>query len=282
MNQAVSVEKNILAPIGAKEIPESHLRPLSKVDDANMKVLYEQAIENARTEGKKMGAKYVEQAVAEYLEKNKTLQMQLDDFQVKLDESNQHKAQLQDYQQQIIEAKVSEERARLLLENADAIGQAEHKVSELQNQLEQLKKQQAKVIKEGINQELSNRETEIRQLDYQVEVLQKQACELREACELLEAENGILKQHQDSIKAVRDAIQDIHAALFLAQESGNIPVELINQWQVLSDAIANLAGQFHTFCHRSVDSVVLDGKLIKSKPADEFGVENTFNTWGNA
>ncbi len=48
--------QQIIEPIGASDIPESHLRPLGKVPDADKSVVYGEAVERALDEGKKLGA----------------------------------------------------------------------------------------------------------------------------------------------------------------------------------------------------------------------------------
>ena len=273
--------ESFLPPIGGLQIPESHLRPLSKVDDADKSAVWQEAVERARDEGKKLGAKMVEEVVNEYIAKNQALQQQLGNYQTMYSESSRQRDELRDNQQQIIDAKVSEERAKLLLENSDAIQQAERKASDLQDQLDRLKKEHEKNVRDGVNFELGKRETEIRQLDYQVESLQKQAAELRNARDLLETENGVIKQHQESIKDINSAIQSIKSALYLADESGNIPVELIQAWDALNLAMAELANQLSLFCNRGVGSVVINGNLLSADTNDDFGVD-TFNNWGNA
>ena len=91
----------------------------------------------------------------------------------------------------------------------------------------------------------------------------------------------MIKQHQESIKDINSAIQSIKSALFLADESGNTPVELIQAWNALSLAIAELANQLSLFCNRGVGSVVINGTLLSADASDDFDVD-TFNNWGNA
>lgn len=191
-----------------------------------------------------------------------------------------------------MDEKLAIERATLILENSNALQNAQKLIDDAQDtierlqqesadQLERFKKEKDKAVRDGISLELSKRETELRQLDYQVESLQKQATELRNARDLLDTENGIIKQHQDSIKDVGRAIQDIKGALYLANESGSIPIELMNTWHSLHVVFTELAKEFNAFCSRSANSVVIDGNALVSDSADDFD-DLSFITWGNA
>jgi hypothetical protein len=287
--------QQIVAPIGA-QIPETHLRPLSKVDDADKKALYEEAVERALAEGKKLGAKMMEEVVADYMAKNSQMQKRLDFLELDKVETTKQNDQLRNDLAFKVNEKADEklaiERATLILENSNALQNAQKLIDDAQDtierlqqqstdQLERFKKEKDKAIRDGISLELSKRENELRQLDYQVESLQKQTAELRNARDLLDTENGIIKQHQESIKDVGGAIQDIKAALYLANESGSIPIELMNTWHSLHVAFTELAKEFNAFCSRSANSVVIDGNALESDSADDFD-DFSFIAWGNA
>lgn len=292
---AADIQK-IISPMGENEISERTLRPLSKVDDADKKALYEEAVERALAEGKKLGAKMMEEVVAEHLAKSSQMQKRIDFLELDKEATTKQNDELRNALAYQVDTKVDEklaiERATLILENSNALQNAQKLIDDAQDtierlqqesadQLERFKKEKDKAIKDGISLELNKRETEIRQLDYQVESLQKQAAELRAARDLLDTENGTIKQHQESIKDINSAIQTIKSALFLADESGNTPVELIQAWNALSLAIAELANQLSLFCNRGVGSVVINGNLLSADANDDFGVD-TFNNWGNA
>jgi hypothetical protein len=288
--------QQIVAPIGASDIPESNLRPLGKVPDADKSAVYEEAVERALAEGKKLGAKMMEDVVAEYLAKNQTMQQRLDWLEINKEAITQQNDQLRNDLAFKVNEKVDEklaiERATLILENSNALQNAQKLIDDAQDtierlqqesadQLERFKKEKDKAVRDGISLELSKRETELRQLDYQVESLQKQAAELRNARDLLDTENGIIKQHQESIKDVGGAIQDIKAALYLANESGSIPIELMNTWHSLHAAFTELAKEFNAFCIRSANGMVIDGNALASNSADDFD-DLSFIAWGNA
>jgi hypothetical protein len=286
--------QQIVAPIGASDIPESNLRPLGKVPDADKSAVYEEAVERALAEGKKLGAKMMEEVVADYIAKNSQMQERIDflelDQEATLKENDELRNTLMHQVDTKVDAKLAIERATLILENSNALQNAQKLIDDAQDtierlqqestdQLERFKKEKDKAIRDGISLELSKRETELRQLDYKVESLQKQAAELRQARDLLDTQNGIIKQHQESIKDVGGAIQDIKVALYLAKESGSIPIELMNTWDSLSVAFTELASEFHAFCGHN--SMVIDGNAVPSDSTDDFN-DHSFNVWGNA
>jgi hypothetical protein len=277
--------QQIVAPIGASDIPESNLRPLGKVPDADKSAVYEEAVERALAEGKKLGAKMMEDVVAEYLAKNKTMQQRLDWLEINKEAITQQNDQLRNDLATKVELKVneriSETRAMLILENQQALAEAKRIAENAKDELQRLKKDQEKAIKDGIFSEVQKRKTEIDQLEYRVESLQKQTADLIQARDLLDTEHGIIKQHQESIKDVGGAIQDIKSALYLANESGSIPIELMNTWHSLHFAFTELAKEFNTFCSRSANSVVIDGNALASNSTDDFD-DLSFIAWGNA
>lgn len=299
ISRLVEAQRNqelLKLPIGNSDIPESHLRPLSKVDDADKKALYEEAVERALAEGKKLGAKMMEEVVAEHIAKSSQMQKRINFLELDKEATVKQNDELRNALAYQVDTQVNEklavERATLILENSNALQNAQKLIDDAQDtierlqqesadQLERFKKEKDKAIKDGISLEINKRETEIRQLDYQVESLQKQAAELRAARDLLDTENGTIKQHQESLKDINSAIQTIKSALFFADESGSTPVELIQAWNALSLAIAELANQLSLFCNRGVGSVVINGNLLSADANDDFCVD-TFNNWGNA
>jgi chromosome segregation ATPase len=173
-------------------------------------------------------------------------------------------------QEQIIDAKVNEERAKLLLENSAAIQRKQKEVDDamdklnaLESKLSDAKKEQEKAIKDGIAREISSREIEVKQLDYQIRSLKNEVGELRESACLLDKQHGALKTHQESIKTIKLAVTDIRLAVELAQDDIT-PVELMNDWQEVNFALISLSKRLSVFCNRGVHSVVVEGQLLES------------------
>ncbi len=155
-----------------------------------------------------------------------------------------------------VEERIAGERAKLILENQDAIAQAKRERDNAQSELDRLKKEQEKAIKDGVSSEINKRKIEIDQLEYKVDSLKVQTVELTRARDLLDTQNGIVKQHLESIGTIGEAIQDIKAALYLAEERGAIPIELINEWSSLNFALSAVSKEFSAFCNRENGTVI--------------------------
>ena len=74
--KAFEIEKSLNSPMG-ESIPERQLRPLSKIEPADRQDVWNDAIEKAHEEGKKLGAKHVEEAVNEWREKHEQAQKRI-------------------------------------------------------------------------------------------------------------------------------------------------------------------------------------------------------------
>lgn len=280
---AFRVEKALVGT-PTKELPLSQTEPFRALPDSAIPETYQHAIELAREEGKKLGAKHVEEAVAEWKLKNESLQsdlmakvQQLDEKQKRINwleldkeatikQNDQLRNDLAFKVEEKVEERIAGERAKLILENQDAIAQAKREAENAQAELERLKKEQAKAIKDGVFSEIQKCKTEIDQLEYRRESLQKQTADLSKARDLLEKENGIVKQHLESISTIGEAIQDIKCALYLAEERGAIPVELINEWSALNYALSGVSKEFVTFCNR--ESHVINSDILINNLSD--------------
>lgn len=243
--------QSVVVPIGTNEIPESHTRELANLptDDA-MREVYDRVI----AENEKVTAKAIQDAVAEWKAKHDAIQHDL--------------LTTQNNQAQIIEAKVSAaiavKQADLLVENSAAIQTLEKQLSDANDKIAQQKKDYEKDVKDGVARGLGAKKNEIDQMNYTVESLEKQTTELREARNLLENENGTVKQYQESIKDIHNAFADIESALYLANESGRIPIELMNQWQALVSRGNQIISRLNNsaLSENIIDGAVLVGELV--------------------
>ena len=263
--------QNIVTPIGVEEIPESHLRPLSKVPDADKSAVYEEAVERALAEGKNLGAKMKEETDAEYIEKNKSLQIKLESTEIMYSESSKQRDQLRDNQAKIIDAKVSEERAKLILENKQAIAQAKREAENAQDKLDKLKKEQDKAIKDGVFSEIQKRKTEIDQLEYRCESLKKQTSELRQTKSELDEEVGTLAVHKKSIKEIKENLTFISASFSEAFDTATMPPECLNDWKSIHYAVSQIKRQIGDLLERK--SNIIDVSSLISNLND---IESTF------
>ena len=92
--KAEEIQKSLSVPIGTSEIPESQLRPLSVIPEADRDAIYQQALKDAEAKGEKLTAAKVQDAVKDYQAKLKGAEMSLQVKEAKIDELEAEKKQL--------------------------------------------------------------------------------------------------------------------------------------------------------------------------------------------
>lgn len=258
--------QQIVAPMGA-QISERITRPLGKVDDADKKALFDEAVERALAEGKKLGAKMMEDVVAEHLEKNKTLQASLDNYQTMYNEANQQREKLRNDLMTSVEAKVneriSESRAVLILENQQALAEAKRIADNAKDEIKQLKKDQSQAIKDGVSRELHSLQSEIDQKRYQLEQHERDIEALKKTKSELDAEVGALAIHKESIKNIKENLSFIASHFDEAFYTQDIPPEVLNDWKSIHYAVSQLKRQLGNWIEQKqpIESVTLDDLL---------------------
>lgn len=243
-----------------KDIPIRSANQLNKLSDTEIPDAYQLANKKAQDDGKKLSTKHVEDAVKELQAKNQSLQNQLENYQTLYSESSRQRDQLRDNQAQIIEAKLGEERAKLILENQDAIAQAKREADNAKAEIERLKKDQAKAIKDGVFSEIQKRKTEIDQLEYRFESLQKQTDELKAVRNSLDAEVGALQIHQESIKNAKEYLTFLSGSFADAFDTATMPPETLNDWNAIKSALIKLTLELDGFVENNsaIDSAVVE------------------------
>ena len=157
--------------------------------------------------------------------------------------ASRQRDKLRDNQAQIIDAKLGEERAKLILENQDAIAQAKREAENAKDEIERLKKDQVKAIKDGVFSEIQKRKTEIDQLEYRAESLHKQMEELQTVRDSLDSQVGVLAIHKESIKNIKENLSFITAHFEEAFYTREIPPEVLNDWQAIHHAVSQIKRQ---------------------------------------
>ena len=111
--------------------------------------------------------------------------------------------ELRSRDQSLIDAKVAEAKAVLILENQQAIAENKRIAENAQSEIERLKREQEKAIEHGVKIELGKLETEMNQKRYQIEVNARELEELKKVRRELDAEVGALAIHKDAIKNIK-------------------------------------------------------------------------------
>jgi DNA repair exonuclease SbcCD ATPase subunit len=257
--QTVLEKSNVLD--SNKEIPIRSANQLNKLSDAEIPAAYQLANDKAQDDGKKLSAKHVEQAVKE-------LQAQLDEKQKRInwleishDAVEKQNDELRNRDEKIIEERIAGERAKLILENQDAIAQAKRDADNAKAEVERLKKEQAKAIKDGVARELSTMQNEIEKKQYQIEMHNRDIEKLREVESSLFQEVGYLQIHKKAIKRIKDNLSFLSSDFADVFDTATIPPETTNDWRAIKSALMTLTLELDRFTEKNA---AIDGAVIES------------------
>ncbi len=270
------IEKHIPHICGS-EIPMTQLTPLAKIPESEIAAIWEEANRKAEEAGKERTAKMVQDAVNEWKLTNETLQHDLIDANKKLTETEralsnktlsleswkQQNNELRDALDSGVDAKVAEERAKLVLENQQAIADAKRQADHAQAEIERLKKEQAQAIKNGVDVELARLDTEIRGKQQTLSLIDRDVEALRETKRNLDAEVGLIQIHSKSIQKMKDALIVVSVGFEDAADTAEIPIEVLNEHEAVFFALTKLQKQYAVFLNENrVESVAISGTLV--------------------
>jgi hypothetical protein len=270
--------QNIVRPMGLETIPERQLRPLTTIDDAEKKQVFDDAVEKAREEGKKLGAKHVEEAVNEWKSKFESTQNDLI-YTAQQAEELRKKVNFQamtvesvtkqnDDLRNLIDVKVSqgisEARAALIQENHDAIAQVERDRDNAKHELERLKREQEKAIKDGVTRELSQLDRELDLKQSQIDNCTKRIESLRDVELSLEREVGVLQTHKKAIEKIKDNLSFLTVSFSDVFDTTAIPSEVTGEWDAIFYAVSKLKKQMAEWRdqYTPLESTALVGELV--------------------
>lgn len=247
----------------SNELPIRSANQLNKLSDAEIPAAYQLANDKANEDGKKLSAKHVEQAVKE-------LQAQLEEKQQRISWLEVDKSALNRQNDELrnelvfkvdekVEERIAGERAKLILENQDAIAQAKLIAENAQGELERLKKEQAKAIKDGVARELNTLQTKIDQKQYQLECHEKDIAELKQIKAGLDAEVGALQIHKEAIKNAKEQLTFLSGSFSDAFDTKTLPPETTNDWQAIKSALINLHIELMSFIDQNA---AIDGAVL--------------------
>ena len=192
--------------------------------------------------------------VSEKTQSNIFLSKDLDDAQAKIsfqkltvDAIEKQNDELRNELAFKVDAKVEErlagERAKLILENQDAIAQAKRERDNAQSELERLQKDQSKAIKDGVERELRSFDNQIAEKQTEIEIYSCQVEKLREVEKSLEREVGCLQIHKKSIEKIKDNLSFLTVSFSDAFDTNVIPAEVQGEWDAIYFALSKLKKQ---------------------------------------
>ena len=230
-----------------KEIPLRSAIQLNKLPDSAMPETYQHAIELAREEGKKLGAKHVEEAVNEWREKHEQAQKRISFLEMDKKAIHEQNDNLRNEIAYKVDAKAevkaAEMKAQIILENQQAIADAKRIADNLAGELERLKKEQEKAIKDGIGKKMLELDNEIRSKKYSIERQERMIADLRKTYQNLDSKVGALSVHKEAIKSIKSDLTSLTVSFSDAFDTGTIPNEVTGDWSAIYDALSKLLTQ---------------------------------------
>lgn len=215
------------SPIG--ESPkETHLRPLKSVPEDERKAIWEEATRKAEEEGAKLTAKRIEDAVAEWKQRQQESQA----------ESNERRKTIRDLEQQIdlLKAQSAPEPEQVVVPPAD-YETAKAKAAQLESELETLKKEQANLVNSQVKAKLHEREAELDKMERKKNLMEEQVDRMKAYMASLESDAKRAEAHQRVIEEQR--LHLISLAAFLSDMEPMQDREIVRQWLALAEMCMN-------------------------------------------
>ena len=139
--------------------------------------------------------------------------------------------------------KLELERAKLTLENQEAIAQSKRIAENAVAELERLKKERDNQIKLGVSSELQKYDSEIAQKTRQIEYQKQELEKMQKIKHELDVEVGALAVHKKAIEKIKDNLSFLAVSFSDAFETETIPTETVSDWTAIYDALNKLVTQ---------------------------------------
>jgi chromosome segregation ATPase len=191
---------------------------------------------------------------AEAVAAKDTIQFALTEKQARLDWLEMDKKAIHEQNDQLrntlafeVDKRASEklelERAKLILENQDAIAQAKREAENAKAEIERLKKERDNQIKLGVARELQSLDYDIKHKEGVAKVIEGRIKALRDVEMSLEREVGYLQTHKKAIEKIKDNLSFLAVSFSDAFETETIPTETVSDWTAIYDALNKLVTQ---------------------------------------
>lgn len=216
------------SPIGEKQPPESQIRPLTQVPEEERKAIWEEATRKAEEEHVKLTAKRVEEAVAEWKQRNQEWAEQATGQRQKIRELE---SQI-DLLKEVIPADYESAKRQA--------SELQVQTEALQKQLESLQKQQSKLVNDQVKAKLQGYQEELNKLEEDKRVIEDIVARKKVYLDSLDNEVKRIETHQDVINGVR--LELISLAAFLNDmEPMNDPAT-VRKWLALAGMCREATG----------------------------------------
>ena len=189
------------SPIGEKQPPESQLRPLAQVPEAERKAIWEEATRKAEEEHAKLTAQRVEDAVREWKQRSQDWHSQFISERDKLRQSE-------------LELVAAQKRPAVVVEKIPADYDAlKAKAAQLETELATNKAEQTRIIQSAIKAKLSGYQGEVDALEAKKRNLEQQAKEYQDYLASLTGTTRQMEAQTRAFEKTRQALVDLASEL---------------------------------------------------------------------
>ncbi len=227
--------------------PESQLRPLKSVPEAERKAIWEEATRKAQEEGAKRTAKLVEKEVSEWKQRAQESQAESNERRRKIRELEEKLELSKKAEIQIVE-KVPDDYEKLKSKAAEL----EALTGKLQNEVSSIKNKQDRIISDGVKHGMQSRQAELDELEARAASLNRIIEEKMKHYDSMNSEDKIDEIHQQVIQGVR--VELINLGVFLNDVDPISNKNTIKKWRLLSGMLND--------AHIAVDQVFGDNSHL--------------------
>ncbi len=181
--------------------------------------------------------------------------------------------ELRNRDQALIDAKVAEEKAKLLFENSAAIQSKQKEVDDANDaltklnemktlEINKLKSEQDKAIADGVRSKLNELDNEIRRKELSINGLTERIELLYQTKSTLDKDVGELQKHNKAIEKIKDLLGSLSGCMFdLIDDENATPVEVMNDWVAIGNALDKLKSDVGSIIEMG-GNVVISGELV--------------------
>ena len=216
---------------------ETHLRPLKSVPEAERKAIWDEATRKAEEEHAKLTAQRVQEAVAEWKQRQHESQA----------ESNERSKTIRELEIQIdlLKAQPAPKPGKVVVA-PDDYEQVKQTERDLRSDLAELKQQQRELVQQQVIAKLKERESELAEIDRKVQRAESLLAGLQTQIDRYSMQQRELKVHLDTIETARVSMALLAANLEGFGEVIDRDHEL-RQWHALADMLRQGAAAIEHF-----------------------------------
>jgi len=267
LSKAEEIQNSLNSPIGEKEIPETHLRHLSKVPEADRAALFAEVNAKAEAEGKERTAKMVQEAVANYQKTVSEQQQTIESLTTQLSQKSDNAKQIEE-----LEAEVSKKEKELedlvkeggidnLVSERAALSTA--KINELTTEITFLQTERTAAIERGVELALAKKAQQVKALEDDITKKSSDLETLNSKISYQESVNTYNATHQRLATALLETLLKHSGELSIIDDSKKLILEprtlkLLNEVAAKCTALGEQIKAKATFKQVEFDNALTD------------------------